>query len=119
MKILLVDDSPIVRMVLAGRLEALGHEVFAVDGGERALEHLARDACDLILTDVQMPGIDGIELTRRLRAGEATRDIPIVLVSESQIAFKELGADDLITKAIRDDDLNARLHALSCSRKMP
>jgi CheY-like chemotaxis protein len=80
-KILLVDDNPTNLKVLTDALEPHGYSILVAPGGEVALKTAGRAQPDLILLDVMMPGLDGIETCRRLKADEATRDIPVIFIS--------------------------------------
>jgi DNA-binding response OmpR family regulator len=106
--ILIVDDEPNVRLMLRTTLESVGYKVVDAEDGERALQRLRAESCDLILLDLQMPKMDGMELLRRLRAdGHA---VPVVIltahgsISEAVGAMK-LGAIDFLTKPITPDAL--------------
>lgn len=112
--ILVVDDSPTNILVLREVL-ADGYKVLAASNGPEALEIAFGDpAPDLVLLDVLMPGMDGYEVCRRLKAGEKTRHIPVLFVttlSEEQDESRglELGAVDYITKPVRPEVVRARV----------
>lgn len=80
-RILLVDDEPYVTSVLSRKLSALFAEVATASDGEEALELAKRSTPSLVVSDYQMPGMDGYELARRLRVDPATRDVPVILLT--------------------------------------
>jgi CheY-like chemotaxis protein len=103
--ILVVDDSDIVRAVLAGALEARGYRVVEAGGGEEALRWMATHRCDLVLTDVCMPGMDGLELLRTMRAHDGLASVPVMLLSSDDPKVegvpylpKEAPDDETITR---------------------
>jgi len=112
--ILLVDDMPANLHVLVTALHD-GHRIKTATSGAVALELAAReDRPQLILLDVMMPGMNGIEVLRRLREQPETRDIPVIFVSadtseQSQLEGLELGADDYLTKPVVTTVLQARV----------
>ncbi|XXU78144.1 response regulator [Sorangium sp. So ce1151] len=101
--ILIVDDVPANLGVLVDILECIGHRVLVARGGEEALKRASLMRPDLILLDVLMPGIDGFEACRRLKAAESTRDIPALFMTcltdaaDKLVGFKA-GGVDYITK---------------------
>jgi DNA-binding response OmpR family regulator len=112
--ILVVEDDPAIRRGLEMNLQAEGFRPVAVPTGEAALEIADREEIALVLLDVMLPGISGLEVCRRLRA--QGRDLPIILVSargsERQvIAGLEEGADDYVIKPFRIGELLARMRA--------
>jgi putative two-component system response regulator len=116
-RILIVDDDPVVRETIRDSVEHLGYATREAGSAEEALEHLTKEAPDLILLDVRMPGITGIELCRQLKADQATHLIPVVLLTaqgelETRVAGLEAGADDYFTKPVHLRELRARLRAL-------
>ena len=100
--VLIVDDQPLNVDLLEQELEAAGYRTVAASGGEAALARAAESPPDLILLDVMMPGIDGYETCRRLKASEATRQIPVIFLTALKDSFEkvrafELGAVDYVT----------------------
>ncbi len=112
--ILIVDDIPRNLQVLALLLDKAGYRVSMAMEGGRALEMIKVEPPDLILLDVMMPGLDGLEVCRRLQADEAVRDIPVIfLTARAELEDLEegfrLGAVDYVTKPFRGAELLARV----------
>ena len=121
--ILVVDDTPTNLRVVVECLEGLGHTVVIAQEGEEGLQRAAFVRPDLILLDVLMPGMDGLETCRRLKSDPATRAIPVIFMTaltslEDKIAGFRAGAVDYVTKPLEVHELAARidthlqLHAL-------
>ncbi len=113
-KILVVDDQPINVQLLKRKLEKEGIEILTAYNGQEALDVVARIKPDLILLDVMMPDMDGIEVCQRLQADEASRHIPIIFVTartskEGKLEGLGVGAVDYITKPIDLDETLARV----------
>ena len=103
--VLIVDDNPVNLRLTEVVLKGAGHEVHTARDAESALEAVASIRPGLILMDIQLPGMDGLELTRRLRADPDTRDIVIVATSAYAMASdkrkaREAGCDGYIVKPI-------------------
>lgn len=115
-RILIAEDDSRMRELLTDIVRNLGHEPIAVADGKAALATLAVDPPDLLLSDVTMPGMDGFELCRRVKANPATRLIPLVLVTgmgdDHKIQGIEAGADDFVTKPFSLGELRARIRSL-------
>src|ERR1700681_417430 len=116
-RILVVDDNETNRDILEARLTANGYEVLHACDGEEALAAARRHLPDLILLDVMMPKLDGIEVCRQLKADAALPFIPIILVtaradSKDVVDGLEAGADEYLTKPIDQSALVARVKAL-------
>jgi diguanylate cyclase (GGDEF)-like protein len=112
-KILLVDDQPLNIQVLYQAFAA-DHELCMATSGAQALQVCASQRPDLILLDIEMPGMDGYEVCRRLKADAATRDIPVIFVTahigdEAQMRGLDLGAVDFISKPINLKIVRARV----------
>jgi CheY-like chemotaxis protein len=112
--ILVVDDQPINVQLLKRKLEREGIRVTAAYNGMEALAAVKSDVPDLILLDVMMPDMDGIEVCQRLQADEATRGIPVIFITarttkESKLEGLSVGAVDYITKPIDLDETLARV----------
>lgn len=113
-KILIVDDTPANLGVLFDFLADSGFTVLVAGDGESAIQKVAYAQPDLILLDVLMPGIDGFETCRRLKANESTRDIPIIFMTAlsetvSKVEGLKLGAVDYITKPLEPPEFLARV----------
>jgi len=113
--VLIVDDEPSVRKALARALEVEGHDVSQARTGEEALELIANRAFEIVLLDIAMPGIDGLEACRRLRSrGE---DVAVIVVTardrtEDAVSALDAGADDFVAKPFALDELLARMRAV-------
>jgi len=113
--VLLVDDDAPIRRMLQRTLSAEGYDVAAAADGAGALVQVERSLPDVIVLDVAMPGIDGLSVTRRLRAKGLT--VPILLLTArdalaERVAGLDAGADDYLVKPFEVDELTARVRAL-------
>ncbi|WP_436641273.1 PleD family two-component system response regulator [Microbaculum sp. FT89] len=117
-RVLVVDDTPANVKLLQVRLTAEYFEVVSATNGYQALELAERSACDIILLDVMMPGMDGFETCRRLKANPATHHIPVVMITaldspEDRVQGLKAGADDFLTKPVSDIAVATRVRSLS------
>jgi signal transduction histidine kinase len=116
--ILLAEDTPTLQIVVAGFLRQAGHSVTVAGTGEQALAALARGGFDLGIMDMMMPGMDGDEVIRRVRGGEAgPADLPMIVLTaandlESISRARESGADRILQKPVQRDELFAAVSAL-------
>ncbi len=113
-RVLVVDDEPQIRRSLQVNLEGKGYQVLTAEDGEQAVQVMAHQPPDVIVMDLLLPGIDGIELTRRLRKDSA---VPIIFLSaigeeQKKIDALEAGADDYVTKPFSVDELLARIKSV-------
>lgn len=117
-RILIIEDDPDIALSLKYSLEKDGgFAVTAVHDGSTGLQEVRREAPDLVLLDLSLPGMDGLDVCRRLTADEATENIPIIIVTarvdESDlVAGLELGADDYVTKPFSVKEVVARIRAV-------
>jgi CheY-like chemotaxis protein len=115
--ILIADDDPVQRLLVAATLEKSGFRVEQVNDGAAALERiLAGEECALLVTDLQMPKMDGDTVIRKLRADSRTATLPVIVLTGSSEASREselieLGADDYIRKPVEPPLLTARVRA--------
>ncbi len=115
--ILVVDDQEDILQTTALVLSKDGHDVVTSRDGEAALEAARRDRPDMILLDIEMPGMDGWETLRLLRHDAATRDIPVAMFTilfdlREKVRAMKYGAQDYVTKPFEVDDLLARVRGL-------
>lgn len=118
-KILVVDDEPQIRRIMRTTLTAEGYAVYDVRSGEEALDAVREQRFDLVLLDVNMPGIGGLEACRSIRS---TSDTAIVMLTvrsaeEDKVAALDAGADDYVTKPFGMPELLARIRA--ALRRLP
>lgn len=113
--ILVADDEPVNRTLLERLLEREGYHVLAARNGSEAVEQTQIALPDLVLLDVMMPEMDGLDACRLIKENETTRDIPIIFLSardetEMKVSGLSLGADDYISKPFEAEELIARVH---------
>ncbi len=113
--VLLVDDDPAIRRAVSAGLELEGFTVVAASGGRAALEAAARIAPAVVLLDLSMPDLDGLEVLERLRA--SGDQVPVCVLSardevDDRVAGLQAGADDYVVKPFALEEVVARLHAL-------
>jgi two-component system OmpR family response regulator len=112
--ILVVDDEPKVVDIVRGYLERDGYRVSAAASGPQALEEFGRSAPDLVVLDIMLPGLDGIEVLREIRRNSR---VPVIMLTaraegEDKLVGLELGADDYVTKPFSPRELVARVKAV-------
>jgi len=112
-RILVVDDEPQLTRVLRTGLKSRGYEVLAAEDGTTGLQLFREWHPDLVITDLSMPNMDGLELCRQIRA---TSQIPIIILSAKgeekvKVEALDVGADDYVTKPFGIDELLARMRA--------
>ena len=112
--VLVADDEPMVREVLQRYLEKEGFRVRSVEDGPSAIEAFAETGPDLVLLDLMLPGLDGLEVFRQIRAGAAT---PVIMLTArghetDRIVGLELGADDYVAKPFSPREVVARVRAV-------
>jgi two-component system response regulator MtrA len=116
-RVLVADDDVDILALVTTVLERSGHEVIAVQDGAEALASLLADQPDLMVLDISMPKVDGLEVLRRVRADDATRGLPVILLSaqaqESDVKLGyEAGASAYVKKPFSPRDLAERVDAL-------
>jgi DNA-binding response OmpR family regulator len=113
-KILVVDDEPSIREIVSLYLKRSGFAVSTAADGQVAIDELARQSFDLVVLDLMLPKVDGLEITRRLRATSQTPIIMLTARSEEidRILGLEMGADDYVTKPFSPQELVSRVRAV-------
>ncbi len=115
--ILIVDDEPLNRKLLSGMLEAENYHLITAEDGESALGIINQQLPDIILLDIMMPGMDGYEITRKLKSCPDTCSIPIILITalsayDDKIKGLEAGADEFLNKPVQTEELITRVQSL-------
>lgn len=109
--VLVVDDEPEIVKLVAKFLEGRGHRVTIARDGQEALDAIAAERPDVLVIDLNLPKVDGFEVTRRLRTDPATKDLPIVMMTAAFPTVEEadrglsLGADEYVVKPFLRDVL--------------
>jgi putative two-component system response regulator len=116
-RVLLVDGDPINRLLLKSMLRVGSYEFLEAETGLHALEIIAREAVDLIILDLLLPGLGGTELCRRLKSNRKTQFIPILMVTsvsghDFEVEGIEAGADEYLKKPLHPSVVRARVHSL-------
>jgi len=123
MKILVVDDEKIKRVTLADDLAAQGHEVESAEDGEQAWKRLGERAFEVVVADLKMPKLDGIELLKRIKQGPLAQTEVIIMTAYGSIPVAveavKLGAFDFLTKPFRNEDLFPLLTRIERRRRPP
>jgi two-component system, cell cycle response regulator len=122
-RILVVDDDPNTLEILRRWLNREGYEALTAEDGPACLKALEGDPVDVIVLDVMMPGMDGLEVCERLRASEAWRQIPVILLTakddmETRGRGMALGVSEYLTKPVNKQELFGRLKAQVRSREL-
>ena len=115
-RILVVEDQEDNRQIIRDMLAATDYEITEAENGEQALEAVAKQRPDLILMDIQLPSIDGYEVTRRIKADPALRSIPIIAVTSYALSGEEqkaraAGCDEYVPKPYSPRQLLAKIRA--------
>ena len=122
-RILIVDDMPVNVKILSAKFRNSGYEVFAAHNGEEAIKIAREENPDVMLLDVMMPGMDGLEVTGILKGDPETKAINIILVTaltstDDVVAGLDAGADDFVTKPANQTELLARVDSLVKLKKL-
>jgi DNA-binding response OmpR family regulator len=119
--VLVADDDEDILQLVSFRLERAGYNVITASDGQKAIEAAREHQPDLAVLDVMMPGMNGYEVTRALRADQATAQIPVILltarVQEADVSRGfEAGADDYLRKPFSPQELRSRVQAIIARR---
>lgn len=120
-RVLVVDDESTVRSALVTLLREWGYEAESADNGDSALELLARSAWQVLVIDIRMPGMDGLELLREARGRGSDCDVIVITAYDMDYSYLDVvdaGATDFITKPFRAEELRAKLHRILRERRL-
>lgn len=120
-RVLVADDEADIRLLARFMLRPEGYEVVEAGSGEQCLDVLREGGVDLILLDIRMPGIDGWEVLRRVRADPEHRHTPVIMMSahssgHTRAEAKRAGCDDYVVKPFKEGDLTATVAELIARR---
>ncbi|MBS1141708.1 MAG: response regulator [Proteobacteria bacterium] len=115
--ILIVDDSTSIRNMLKACLQPLGYRIVEAAGGRAGLEQLRQENVDLIISDQNMPGMDGLSMVKSIRSGTEKQNVPILVLTtetsdEMKTAFRAAGATGWMSKPFTPERLEAALKKL-------
>jgi DNA-binding response OmpR family regulator len=121
MRILIVEDDTALTQLLQLVFESRGLRVTVAETGKQALEAVVKEPPAVVLLDLMMPDVDGLEICRGIRANPHTADIPIIVLTaktseESRQELLEAGATDYLVKPVRPSDLIKRIRAIAADR---
>jgi DNA-binding response OmpR family regulator len=121
-KVLIVDDDPQVRKILNRMLSASDYEIYSAEDGQKAIDTVARCNPDLIILDIMMPGMSGIEVCKQIREDFPDREIQVLMLSakDSQADRRralEYGANDYVTKPFHIDSLARKIQYIFEKKK--
>ena len=121
--VLLVDDEDQLRRVMRDLLQRQGYTVVEARDGAQALDEVDRHAPDIVILDLNLPGVDGYSVLSQLRSRQATRQLPVIVLTakgdeDNEVRVLELGADDFLTKPFRAKALAARLESALNRRRV-
>ena len=111
-KILLVDDAEEIRDLLGGFLEEQGYQVVLASDGNEALDLVESENPQIIILDLKLPGLNGIEVCKRLKEREETRSIPVIIITgfgDNKLVALDVGADDFVNKPFDMADILIRV----------
>lgn len=116
--VLLIEDSPTVRMVVSRFLRSAGYQLMETETAEKALELLKFGSFDLVIADINLPGMDGVDFLRELRSRPANAKVPVLVLTSDQTRdirtrCSEAGATGFIAKPISQDDLLSVVSSLA------
>lgn len=116
-KILVVDDEPHILELISFNLKKNGFAVITAEDGEQALRLIREDTPDLVVLDLMLPGMDGLDVCKTLRGDPATKRLPVIMLTAKgeevdRIVGLEMGADDYVTKPFSPRELTARIKAV-------
>lgn len=122
-RVLIVDDDPNALEILSRLLSREDYECRTVDSGQGCLDILARESFDVIVLDVMMPNMDGLQVCEKLRANQTTRAIPVILLTakddmETRSRGMALGVSEFLTKPLNKQELFTRIRAQLHSREL-
>lgn len=117
MRVLIAEDDENFRTLITEVLKQAGHSPLPEPNGRLAWERLLREGADMVVTDINMPEMDGFQLLAKIRASDNCRAIPVLMLTirafvEDQVAGYETGADDYLTKPFDNAVFLARIHTL-------
>ena len=112
-RILVVDDDPVIRSLLSDIASSFGHRVEAFENGEACLTKLITELPDVIILDMQMPGMNGLEVLRRLKADQRTAAVPVIMLSansdSAELSSDQAQADRYVQKPFNVGEFMAAL----------
>jgi len=111
-KILVVDDEEEIRSLLCSFLEGQGYQVVLASDGNEALDLVETENAQVVILDIKLPGLNGIEVCKRLKAQEKTRSIPVIIITgfgDNKLLALDVGADDFVNKPFDMADLLIRV----------